>query len=103
MAEIVSVEQLREFLGVDADRDNEITMLRSSAIEHLCRATGIDWKARQDVETFNEAVRTQVWMSYYAIRDEAKNTQFLREYLTSLICSLQLCGIDSETAGSELS
>ena len=89
---IMTVEQLREFLGVDEERDGEIKMLRLSAIEYLCRATGIDWAARADVETFNEALRTQVWLSYYAVRDVAKNTQFLREYLTALICSLQLSG-----------
>lgn len=98
MAEIVTVEQLREFLGVDSDHDGEITMLRSAAIEHISRATATDWMQEQEnVETFNEAVRVQVWLSYYAVRDEAKNTQFLQEYLTSLICSLQLCGAGSES------
>lgn len=91
MAEAVTVEQLREFLGADAEHDGEVSMLRASAIEHICRASKIDWTARQDVETFNEAVRTMVWTSYYAVRDEAKNTPFLREHLTGLICSLQLC------------
>lgn len=90
MAELVTVEQLRDYLGVDADKDAEVTALRASAIESISRPTGFDWKKRKKLDTFNEAVRVQVWLSYYAVRDGAKNTQFLQDYLTGLICSLQL-------------
>jgi len=90
--EIVSTEQLRDFLGADSEKDTEIAALRASAIESISRSTGIDWTRREKVDTFNEAVRVRVWISYYAVRDGAKNTQFLQDYLTGLICSLQLTG-----------
>lgn len=96
VAEIISVEQLRDYIGVDSEKDDEIRMLRAAAIEHIGRATATDWKKRTKVDTFNEAVRTQVWLSYYAVRDGAKNTGFLQDYLTGLICSLQLCGEEGE-------
>ncbi|HHY52661.1 MAG TPA: phage gp6-like head-tail connector protein [Clostridiales bacterium] len=98
--EIVTTEQLRDFLGVDSDRDSEVEALRTSAIESICRATGIDWTKREKVGTFNEAVRTQVWISYYALRDASKNTVFLQEYLSGIINSLQLTrGEEAETDG----
>lgn len=95
MAAVLTTEELRGFLGVDVEFDPEIERLRAFAVEQICRATKIDWLARQDVETFNEAMRVSVWMSYYAVRDEAKNTVFLQERLTALICTLQLCGEES--------
>lgn len=88
---VITAEELCAYLGVDEENGAEVARLRAAAIERICRASGIDWTARTDVELFNEAVRTQVWLSYYAVRDTVKNTQFLQEYLTGLICSLQLC------------
>ena len=88
--EIASAAQLLDFLGVEEEHLPEVEAVRSSAIGYLCKATGVDWTARGDVEVFNEALRVQVWLSYYAVRDAAKNSQFLRDYLTSLLCSLQL-------------
>jgi len=90
MTEVVTIEQLRDYLGVDADKDTEITMLRAFAIESISRASEFNWEQRKKIDTFSEAVRVQVWLSYYAVRDGAKNTQFLQDYLTGLICSLQL-------------
>ncbi len=89
---IVTTENLRDFLGVDSEKDAEIGMLRASAIESLNRATGFDLTKRAKTETLNEAIRTQVWLSYYAVRDASKNTAFLQEYLSGLTCSLQLTG-----------
>lgn len=90
MAEIVTVAQLRDYLGVDSDKDPEIGMLLASAAESISRATGTDWTRREKLDTYNEAVRAQVWLSYYAVRDGAKNARFLQDYLTGLISSLQL-------------
>lgn len=96
----LTADELRGFLGVGDGHDGEIERVLASATETICRATGIDWTRRDQNETFNEAVRTQVWLSWYAVRDEAKNTQFLQEYLIGLICSLQLC--KSEVARNDL-
>lgn len=88
--EILTVEQLRPYLGIDNEHDEELAQIRASAIEYICRATEIDWTQRSDVGTFNEALRVQAWISYYAVRDESKNTEFLLRYLSGRICSLQL-------------
>lgn len=102
-AKIVTVEQLRNYLGADSEKDSEIKALLAAAIESLCRATGIDWTQRRKVDTFNEAIRVQVYLSYYAVRDGTKNTEFLQEYLTGLICALQLCTgeVDADGDGQE--
>lgn len=100
MAEILSVEQLRDFLGLDEDQDDAIALLRQTAIGIINKATGRDWQQREDVEIFNEALRTQVWLSYYAVRDDnVKNTTFLQSYLTGLINSLQFPG-DAQEDGT---
>lgn len=95
-AKIATVEQLRDYLGTDSEKDSEINSLRAAAIETLCRATGIDWTQRKKIDTFNEALRVQVYLSYYAVRDGVKNMEFLQNYLTGLICSLQLCKAEGE-------
>lgn len=95
-ANIVTVEHLRDYLGADSEKDSEIEALRAAAIETLCRSTGIDWTQRHKADTFNEALRVQVYLSYYAVRDGVKNTEFLQNYLTGLICSLQLCKAEGE-------
>lgn len=103
MSEISSVEQLRDFLGVDEQRDGEVEMLRESAIGIINKATGRDWRLRDDVDMFNEALRTQVWLSYYAVRDDGnKNTAFLQSYLSGLINSLQYPGNAKEAADGDI-
>lgn len=92
MAGMVSVAQLRDYLGVDADSDDTISRLRASALGSLRVSTGIDWEAadtdkRQSIAC--EAVQTMVWLSFYAARGDATNADFLRQYLTGLIVQLQ--------------
>jgi hypothetical protein len=90
--EIVSIRELADFVGVDTVDETLclINSLRDFSIEDICTSTGIDWTKRRKLGRFNEALRTKVYISYYAVRDASKNTPFLQEYLTGLICSLQL-------------
>lgn len=99
MAEVVTEEQLREYLGVGEENLGLVAQLRAAAIEGLNRACGFDWTLREDVEQFNDAVRVYVWMSFYGVRDPSQNTIFLESHLTWLINSLKLCaneGTDSD-------
>lgn len=86
---IITVEQLRDYLGVDADADGMITAARASAIERLGRATGVDWTQQAACAAANEAISIMVYIHFYAVRDDVKNTNFLERHLTSLIKTLQ--------------
>ena len=87
---IMTVERIMEYLGVGPDKEKEVQSLRASAMEDIRLTTGKDPADEKLSALFDEAVRVQVWISYYAVRDAAKNTEFLRRYLSTLIDKLQL-------------
>lgn len=90
---IITTEALRDYLGVDSGKDGEIESIRASAISYISNATGMDWRAAEGQEVFdetlNEALRIQTWISYFAVRDSAKNTPFLQEILINKIAQLR--------------
>lgn len=87
----MELEELRAYLGVGEEHDGELAALREAAVEGICRATGIDWRERPQQQQFLEAVRAQMWLSFYGVRDAAGNTAFLERYLEGLLAGLQLC------------
>lgn len=87
--ELITTEQLMDYLGVDADSEGIIARERESAIEELKRATGIDWTQAEEKGVANSAIEIIVWLAYYANRSDVGNTDYLRHRLTSLILQLQ--------------
>ncbi|MEG0839745.1 MAG: hypothetical protein RSF33_08095 [Hydrogenoanaerobacterium sp.] len=83
------VEALRDYLGVGAECDELIKSARASALEQLRRATGVNWEAENENAVAAEAVRCLVWLSFYGIRDDSKNTEFLRKHAIQLLSQLQ--------------
>lgn len=90
---ILTTEALRDYLGVDSGKDREIESIRASAISYISNATGMNWESAEETdvfdENFNEALRIQAWISYFAVRDSAKNTTFLQEVLINKIAQLR--------------
>lgn len=78
------------YLGVSEESRKEVLPLYRSAVQRINRACKVDWRECPDNETFIEAVQVSVWLSFHAVRDNVKNAAFLSEYLTELICTLQL-------------
>lgn len=87
---LVSIDDLREFLGVDSDSDSIIANERDNALDEIRRATGFDWEhAREQLGALNEAVQILVYISYYGVRDGVKNLVFLERRKIQLMKMLQ--------------
>lgn len=86
---IVSTDSLVEYLGVDDDKKTEVEELRASAINEILNSAGISKPDEKNVGTYNDTVRTLVYMSYYAVRDSTKNTAFLASRSIALIANLR--------------
>ena len=89
---LVTVEELRDFLGVDEDSDSIIRAERNNALDELYRATGYDWTMEDKANVANEAVRVMVYISYYGVRGGLKNLDFLERRKTQLTKMLQFSG-----------
>lgn len=87
---IITVLELQDYLGVDENSTVEIELARNSALEYLKRSTGIDWEKVQNNSYASETVQAIVYLNFYGIRDDAKNTVFLEQYIEKHICQLQL-------------
>jgi len=91
MDELISTELMMDYLGADADSWLLIDSIRLSAIDRLNTATGRDWRAAEsDIPKANAAIRCMVWLDFYAIRDDSKNTAHIEAHLAGLITELQL-------------
>ena len=86
---MITVEELRNYLGVDSDSDPEIKTARDAALEELKRVTGVNWENAQNCSVANEAVQAMVYLNYWGIRDSAKNTEFLQKHINKKIKLLQ--------------
>jgi len=74
---MITISQLRDFLGVDENEDEIITFAFNSALEELKRVTLVDWSAETDNAVAIEAIQSMVYRNYWGIRDSAKNLEFL--------------------------
>ncbi len=90
---IVSLSDMKDFLGVsEDDSDTIITDLITSAEDELAASTGIDLATTPRVETAKRAIRIMVWLSFYADRDDTKNTQYLISERDRLLTKLEWGG-----------
>jgi hypothetical protein len=91
---IVSLQEMKDFLGEDGTAsDGTITDLILSAEDELIHSTGItDLPLSPMLSTIKRAIRIMVWLSFYADRDAAKNTQYLISERDRLMTKLEWGG-----------
>ena len=90
ISELVSSDELLDWLGAGEESFGIVSALRASALESLHRATGIDWAAQTGrLETANEAIRTMVYLSFHGLRNPDIKTDVLERHLTGLMIQLQ--------------
>lgn len=90
---LVTLGDMKDYLGESGDyNDKIIEELLLSAQEELQRATGIDFRNVTRNETAKRAVKMTVWLSFYADRDDAKNTEHIVRARDRLITMLQYGG-----------
>lgn len=90
---IVSLAEIKQFIGVSEDGfDTIITGLITSAEDELMASTGIDLLTTIRLETAKRALRLMVWLSFYADRDDTKNTQYLISERDRLLTKLEWGG-----------
>ena len=90
---LVTLAEMKDFLGEDGTAgDSVISDLITSAEEELEASTGIDILTTPKAETAKRAVRLMVWLSFYADRDAAKNTQYLITERDRLMTKLEYTG-----------
>jgi len=86
MGQPVTVEEVMDYLGVGEESRQVVEREMTAALCYLRRATGTDWSQRPEAA---EAVKLRAWMTFYAVRDGAQNTEYLRQHLTELVKQLQ--------------
>lgn len=90
---IVSLADIKTFIGVSEDGiDTIITDLITSAEDELIASTGIDLLTTTRLETAKRAIRIMVWLSFFADRDDTKNTQYLISERDRLLTKLEWGG-----------
>lgn len=90
---IVSLTDMKDFLGEgESASDAIITSMILSAEEEVETSTGITLITTPMKETAKRAIRIMVWLSFYADRDSAKNTQYLVSERTRLLVKLKWGG-----------
>lgn len=108
-AESKWVREVAHYLGLNAadvdfwesyERDL-ITNLVNQAFAQLKQATRVDWRD-SDNPMVVDAINGLCFLSYYAMRDDAKNTAFLEQYVRNRIFELQMTD-ESVNARSEQS
>lgn len=83
---------------VFSDTDREYLLIKSlieQAYERLYQATAVNWTEVHN-PMVTDVVNGLCFISYYAMRDDAKNTTFLERYVNSRIFDLQMT--DESTA-----
>lgn len=98
---LVDLESVKDYLGESGDyNDQVIREIILSAQEELQRATGKDFRLIEKNETAKRIVKMTAWLSFFADRDEAKNTTYIEKAREGLIKQLQYGG-DVENHGSQ--
>lgn len=93
MGQPVTVDEVMDYLGVGDESRQVVEREMASAYQYLRRATGTDWSTRSGAE---EAVKVRVWLTFYAVRGGAQNTDYLERHLTGLIKQLQYTEGDTD-------
>ncbi|MGN0617739.1 MAG: hypothetical protein ACI4J7_01800 [Ruminiclostridium sp.] len=91
------VREVAHYLGLDASdmgyldeyEFNLIANLVNQAFARLKQATCVDW-SKSDNPLVIDAINGLCYLSYYAMRDDAKNTTFLEQFVGSKIFELQM-------------
>lgn len=89
MDQPVTVEEVMDYLGVGEESKQVVEREMAAAYRYLRRATETDWSKRPGAE---EAVKLRVWLTFYAVRGGAQNTDYLERHLTDLVKQLQYAG-----------
>lgn len=87
---IVSVDDVRDFLGEDGDASEKIIEQMIEAAER--EIVQVSHRAPAELEAdplAAKAVRLMVWLEFFAIRDAGKNTAFLQQERTRLLLQLR--------------
>lgn len=90
MTPLITPSRLADYLGSDSDNEALINDLYKSALGELNSVTERDWTRETDCGQVNEALRIMLYLSYYANRGKADNTEFLVRRLNGIITRLQL-------------
>lgn len=90
---LVSLADMKDYLGESGEyNDFLIIDMIEAAQEELKRATGVDFRKVKENETAKRVIRMSVWLSFYADRDEAKNTDHIVRARDRLVTMLQYGG-----------
>lgn len=90
---LVSLDDMKDYLGESGEYNDSLIMdMIKAAQEELQRATGVDFRKVKENETAKRVVRMSVWLSFYADRDEAKNTDHIVRARDRLVTMLQYGG-----------
>ena len=89
MAELITIQRLRDFLGVDENSDADIKDMMASALEDLERSTGVDWTKQEKLALVNEYIQCSVFLAFYGNRDGAQNLQYIAERRHKITKKLQ--------------
>lgn len=96
---VVTVDDVRGFLGEDGDASNQmIAQMIEAAEGELVR---VSQRSRESLATdplAAKAVRLMVWLEFFATRDASKNTAFLQQERTRLLLQLRTGGRTDATA-----
>lgn len=99
------VMQVAHYIGTSVTTtfsDPEYQLIKSlieQAYERLYQATAVNWTEVHN-PMVTDVVNGLCFISYYAMRDDAKNTTFLERYVNSRIFDLQMTD-ESVAARSE--
>ena len=99
MCDDVWIKEVSHYLGscglemfeanLDENEYKLIGRLVNQAFARLKQATCVDW-SNSDNPMVVDAVNGLCYLSYYAMRDDAKNTTFLEQYVGNRIFELQM-------------
>lgn len=86
---LITAVQLADYLGADEDSLPIVEGLWESAVARLEQVMEQDPKTVTNCAVVNEALRTMVYISFYAVRGGAQNLEFLERHLAGLINELR--------------
>lgn len=85
---MVSIDFLLDYLGVDEDSKEIVETLAKTAVADL--GENADAIAAENPDLINEYIMSAVYLSFYALRGEEKNTQYIEQRKNSLAVKLGL-------------
>ena len=86
---LISEAALSDYLGVDDESYETVSLLRDAAMDDLRRSTGITEQQITNFGLVNEYVMCSVYLSFYATRDGSQNTQYVEGRRNQILKKLQ--------------